>query len=95
MRRLTELMGKPLAKDVEIAGLTADSRAVAPGFLFAALVGSKADGRDFVPAAIAQGAVAILAPAGSKLKLPKGVVLITDSHPRRRLAQMAAAFHGV
>jgi UDP-N-acetylmuramoyl-L-alanyl-D-glutamate--2,6-diaminopimelate ligase len=87
-------MGTPLAKDVEIAGLTADSRAVLPGFLFAALVGSKADGRDFVPAALAQGAVAILAPEGSKLKLPKGVVLITDANPRRRLAQMAAVFHG-
>ena len=94
MRRLTELMGMPLAKDVEIAGLTADSRAVAPGFLFAALVGTKADGRDFVPAALAQGAVAILAPEGSALDLPEGVILITDAHPRRRLAQMAAAFHG-
>ena len=94
MRRLTELMGAPLAKDVEIAGLTADSRAVAPGFLFAALVGTKADGRDFVPAALAQGAVAILAPEGSRLDLPAGVVLITDPHPRRKLAQLAAAFHG-
>ena len=35
-------------RDPEIAGLTADSRAVAPGFLFAALPGSKTDGRAFV-----------------------------------------------
>ena len=55
MRRLSELMGTTLPKDVEIAGLTADSRAVAPGFLFAALVGTKADGRAFVPAAILPG----------------------------------------
>ena len=32
--------------DVEIAGLTADSRHVHPGFLFAALPGAQADGRE-------------------------------------------------
>jgi UDP-N-acetylmuramoyl-L-alanyl-D-glutamate--2,6-diaminopimelate ligase len=33
---------------IEISGLTADSRAVAPGFLFAALAGSRTDGARFV-----------------------------------------------
>ncbi|MDO8605332.1 MAG: UDP-N-acetylmuramoyl-L-alanyl-D-glutamate--2,6-diaminopimelate ligase [Phaeospirillum sp.] len=80
--------------DVEIAGLTADSRAVGRGFLFAALVGTKADGGAFVPAAIANGAVAILAAEGSRFDLPEDVALITDPNPRRRLALMAAAFHG-
>ena len=93
MRRLSEIMGAALAQDVDIVGLTADSRAVAPGFLFAALVGTKADGRIFVPAAIANGAAAILAPEGSNLDLPPGIVLISDSNPRRRFALMAAAFH--
>ncbi len=93
MRRLSELMGTTLPKDVEIAGLTADSRAVAPGFLFAALVGTKADGRAFVPAAITAGAAAILAPEGSRFDLPDGVALVTDPNPRRRLALLAAAFH--
>ncbi|RAU22907.1 UDP-N-acetylmuramoyl-L-alanyl-D-glutamate--2,6-diaminopimelate ligase [Paramagnetospirillum kuznetsovii] len=88
------MMGTNLAHDMDIAGITADSRAVAKGFLFAALVGTKADGRAFVPAAIAKGATAILAPEGSALDLPPGVVLITDANPRRRFAQMAAAFHG-
>ena len=36
------------ASPVAIAGITADSRAVAPGFLFAALAGTKADGVSFV-----------------------------------------------
>jgi UDP-N-acetylmuramoyl-L-alanyl-D-glutamate--2,6-diaminopimelate ligase len=40
--------------DPEIAGLTADSRAVKPGFLFAAMPGAKADGAAFV-AMIAKG----------------------------------------
>lgn len=32
------------ASHVQVAGLTADSRAVKPGYVFAALRGSKADG---------------------------------------------------
>lgn len=41
--------------------VTVDSRAVEPGGLFAAFVGERADGHDFAAAAIAQGAVAVLA----------------------------------
>ncbi|MGB0749439.1 MAG: UDP-N-acetylmuramoyl-L-alanyl-D-glutamate--2,6-diaminopimelate ligase [Magnetospiraceae bacterium] len=77
---------------LEITGLTADSRAVAPGFLFAALPGAKADGRAFIPSAVAQGAVAILSVPGAEA--PAGVPLIVSDNPRRRLAEMAAAFHG-
>ena len=43
-----------------ISGLTADSRAVQPGWLFAALQGAKADGRKFIGQALDQGAAAIL-----------------------------------
>ena len=50
--------------DVDIAGLTADSREVRPGWLFAAMPGSKADGARFVPDAVAKGAAAILAGIG-------------------------------
>jgi UDP-N-acetylmuramoyl-L-alanyl-D-glutamate--2,6-diaminopimelate ligase len=73
-----------------IAGLTADSRAVRPGFLFAALPGSKADGRAFIADAIARGAVAVLAPTGTTASVP--VLAVPD--PRRALALLAAAFHG-
>ena len=44
----------------EYAGLTSDSRKVAPGFLFAALSGSKLDGGRFVKDAVSRGATAIL-----------------------------------
>jgi UDP-N-acetylmuramoyl-L-alanyl-D-glutamate--2,6-diaminopimelate ligase len=86
-------MNQMPSREMEITGLTADSRAVRPGFLFAALPGTKVDGITFVPAAIAAGATAILAPEGSRLDLPEGVALITDANPRRRFALMAAAFH--
>jgi UDP-N-acetylmuramoyl-L-alanyl-D-glutamate--2,6-diaminopimelate ligase len=79
--------------DLAPAGLTADSRAVGPGFLFAALPGVKTDGRAFIDDALARGAIAVLAPSGTVLDRP-GVRLITDDNPRRRFARMAAAFHG-
>ena len=47
---------------LDVAGVTADSRQVVPGDLFAALPGSRADGRAFIADAVARGAVAVLAP---------------------------------
>ncbi len=83
------------AFDPEIAGLTADSRAVGPGFLFAALPGSRADGRDFIADAVARGAAAVLAPPGSVLPPGAGggeVRLVTADNPRRTLALLASRF---
>lgn len=78
-----------------ITGLTADSREVRPGFLFAALAGARADGRAFVADALANGATHILAPEGTALPPgTEGVTLITDANPRRRFARAAAAFYG-
>ena len=97
--RLTDLIGPDPAlarfADLPVIGLSADSRCIGPGFLFAALPGTKADGRAFLGQAIASGAVAILAPEGTTL--PPGadrVALITDAEPRRRLARLAARFYG-
>ena len=81
-------------QDAEIAGLTEDSRAVGPGYLFAALPGSTRDGAGFIADALAKGAAAILAPAGTQLPPGATATLIADANPRRRLALMAAAFHG-
>ncbi|MCK6418025.1 MAG: UDP-N-acetylmuramoyl-L-alanyl-D-glutamate--2,6-diaminopimelate ligase [Alphaproteobacteria bacterium] len=80
-----------------ITGLTQDSRAVRPGFLFAALPGSKADGRRYINDAIRNGASVILAPRGTGIEaahLSGDVKLITDENPRRALALLAARFYG-
>ncbi len=78
----------------EISGLTADSRQVAEGYLFAALPGSQVDGRDFIPQAVAGGAVAVLAPEGTSLPASsEAIALITDTNPRQRLAKLAARFY--
>jgi UDP-N-acetylmuramoyl-L-alanyl-D-glutamate--2,6-diaminopimelate ligase len=98
--RLAALLGNgkdvqgPVMAELEIRGLTADSRAVEPGFLFAALPGARADGRDFIDDAVARGAVAVLAPAGTATPTGRNpVALIEDENPRRRLALMAARFY--
>src|SRR4029453_16674877 len=43
---------------IELAGVTADSRKVKPGFLFVAIAGTKADGAQFANQAAAGGAIA-------------------------------------
>jgi UDP-N-acetylmuramoyl-L-alanyl-D-glutamate--2,6-diaminopimelate ligase len=87
------LQGNP-----EIAGITADSRAIRPGFLFAALPGTRFDGRLFAGDAVARGAVAILTDDAAALGLTAEdrarAVVVTDSNPQRRLAQLAARFCG-
>ncbi len=54
--------------DTDIHGLAADSRKVAPGYLFAALPGAREDGRRYIDQAIENGAVAVLAETGTTLK---------------------------
>ena len=77
----------------DISGLTCDSRQVEPGFLFAALPGTVADGRMFIAEAMARGAVAVLAPPGTRVDSPdRKVPLLIDDNPRRRFALMAARF---
>jgi UDP-N-acetylmuramoyl-L-alanyl-D-glutamate--2,6-diaminopimelate ligase len=80
---------------LDVAGVTADSRQVVPGDLFAALPGSHADGRAFIADAVRRGAIAVLAPPDTIW--PDDVPprpLILDPQPRRRLAQIAAVLAG-
>jgi UDP-N-acetylmuramoyl-L-alanyl-D-glutamate--2,6-diaminopimelate ligase len=77
-----------------ISGLTADSRAVHPGYVFAALAGTEIDGSRFIPDALARGAVAVLAGRHAvPMEIP--VPVIVADNPRRALALMAARFYAV
>jgi UDP-N-acetylmuramoyl-L-alanyl-D-glutamate--2,6-diaminopimelate ligase len=88
---------EPVAGGPEVEGLTADSREVRPGWLFAALPGTKADGRAFIPDAVAKGAVAVLTDGTADLEAlvrrEPPVFVVADANPRRRLSLMAARFH--
>lgn len=79
------------AAELTVHGITADSRAVKPGFVFAALPGTHVDGTKFIPQAIAAGAIAIIAGAGAEAP---GVPLIAAANPRQLFAHAAARFHG-
>jgi murE/murF fusion protein len=83
--------------ETEIAGLSADSRTVSDGFLFAALKGATSDGTRFIADACASGASAVLVgpevPAHTLESLGDGFPVIVSDDPRRTLALMAARFH--
>jgi UDP-N-acetylmuramoyl-L-alanyl-D-glutamate--2,6-diaminopimelate ligase len=77
--------------DIEIAGIASDSRLVQPGYLFAALQGTRSDGARFVQDAADRGAVAVIAGPGTRADT--GIPVLTVENPRRALALAAAAFH--
>ncbi len=80
------------AGDLEITGLSADSRITEPGFLFVAIAGSRADGARFIADAVAKGAVAVLVGAQTEVG-DVAVPVLRAAEPRRALALMAARFY--
>jgi UDP-N-acetylmuramoyl-L-alanyl-D-glutamate--2,6-diaminopimelate ligase len=95
-RRLASLFANDIEIEAEqgnvwIQGLTADSRAVEPGTLFAALPGTKADGAKFIPDAIEAGAAAILM-GKQRLEWECPVPVLRFDDPRKALALAASRF---
>ena len=76
--------------DVDITGLTADSRVAGPGKLFAALRGETSDGHDYIPQALQNGAAVILAETDVPGDFRGTWVTVKDS--RAALAEAADAF---
>lgn len=89
----SDLPPPPEGGMTEIVGLTADSREVRPGFLFAALSGTKTDGSAYISQALGKGAAALLLDKTVHAE-NVNVPVIADINPRRRLALMAAKFYG-
>ncbi|MGL4811584.1 MAG: Mur ligase family protein, partial [Beijerinckiaceae bacterium] len=91
--KLRDLVVKapPQYGDIEISGITADSREVKPGFLFVAVPGVKADGSQFITDAFQRGAAAIVseAAATSEYKIP----LLHVGDARLALSKAAAVFY--
>ncbi|PBC03185.1 UDP-N-acetylmuramoyl-L-alanyl-D-glutamate--2,6-diaminopimelate ligase [Mesorhizobium sp. WSM3860] len=79
--------------DLEVTGLSSDSRQVRPGVVFFALAGSKADGSTYVADAAGRGAAAIVAAKGNTISGLSIPVLAVDD-PRLALALSAARFFG-
>ncbi len=89
---LSILLGiSPQAAEVQISGLTADSRHVSPGDLFVALPGTVVDGRDYIDQAIKAGAAAVL--STPDVEAVFDIPLIVDKNPRRKYAELVARFY--
>src|SRR5881227_54498 len=75
---------------VEIGDLAYDARAVSPGVLFFCVPGSRADGHDFAPEAVANGAVALVVERPLEHDVPQ--LVVPDA--RRAMAVVADEFFG-
>ncbi len=88
------------ARSQEIFAVTADSRQVHSGTLFVAVTGARLDGHRYLPAAIEQGAVALIGTRSPEslradgVALPERAIYIQVGDSRRALALASAALHG-
>lgn len=73
-------------EELEIGGVSYDSRATTPGDLFVAMTGYAADGHDFIPMAREKGAVCILCERAPEDAQP----WVKVAHSRRALALLSA-----
>jgi UDP-N-acetylmuramoyl-L-alanyl-D-glutamate--2,6-diaminopimelate ligase len=81
--------------DVEVTGVTLDSRAVRPGDLFAALPGDQAHGIAFIEQARSRGAVAVLTdPESIDICRRAGLPALVSQDPREVLGEVAADIYG-
>jgi UDP-N-acetylmuramoyl-L-alanyl-D-glutamate--2,6-diaminopimelate ligase len=72
-----EIKGRSNWRDVEVSGVSSDSRNIEPGTLFVAVRGHRMDGHDFVEEAIRRGATALVLERMQESPLP--TVLVEDS----------------
>jgi UDP-N-acetylmuramoyl-L-alanyl-D-glutamate--2,6-diaminopimelate ligase len=84
---LGELAG--VASDSEVTGFAIDHRKVVRGNVFGAFRGSRFNGEDFIPQAIANGAVAVVATPEAQVE---GVPHLAAAEPRRLFAELAAKY---
>ena len=76
--------------DETVTGFAIDHRKVAPGNVFGAFPGARVNGEDFIAAAVAAGAVAVVARPEARVE---GALHIADATPRRAFARLAGAFY--
>src|SRR3982751_1202128 len=85
--RLADIAG--IDSDSRVTGFAIDHRKVAPGTVFGAFRGTMFNGEDFIPAAVAAGAGAVVARPEARVE---GAPHIPAEEPRRDFAQLAAKF---
>jgi UDP-N-acetylmuramoyl-L-alanyl-D-glutamate--2,6-diaminopimelate ligase len=81
--------GTGSADAAQVTGFAIDHRKVAPGTIFGAFEGARVNGEDYIPAAVAAGAVAVVARPEA---IVEGAAHIADRNPRECFAKLASAF---
>ncbi len=84
------ILGDGEIAELTVEGLTTDTRAVTAGQLFVALAGERFDAHDFLAAALAGGARALL--VSDATRLPPGIPAVLVADTRLALGQLAAAW---
>lgn len=79
-------------RELDILGITYDSRQVRPGHLFVAIRGSSADGHDYLGSAVESGAVALVAEDFRNFKGRASKIRVSNS--RFALSKLAVQFYG-
>ncbi len=82
--------GSEALAEAQVTGFAIDHRKVAPGTVFGAFPGARFNGEDFIAAAVAAGAVAVVARGEATVA---DAVHIADAAPRRTFARLAAPFY--
>lgn len=77
--------------DLEITGLSCDSREVSPGFAFFAVPGSRTDGARHIPQALEKGALAVFSQGASVQPSPPAFIQVQDIH--EALGKAASSFY--
>ena len=77
--------------DIEITGITNDSRKVRPGYLYVAIKGYKADGHNFIKKSIECGAQAIVSEERSSLDTNIPLIIVRDT--RKALSSLSCCFY--
>jgi UDP-N-acetylmuramoyl-L-alanyl-D-glutamate--2,6-diaminopimelate ligase len=75
--------------DAVVTGFALDHRKIAPGTVFGAFRGARFNGEDFIPAAVAAGAIAVVTRTGVAVE---GALAVTADEPRAVFARLAARF---
>jgi UDP-N-acetylmuramoyl-L-alanyl-D-glutamate--2,6-diaminopimelate ligase len=93
---IEQLTNHPNVEDAEVKGLKTNSHACGAGDLFIGMPGTRVDGGEFWPSAIASGAVAaIVSPEAAQKNPPTNeAVVISANNMTTACAQIASAFYG-
>jgi UDP-N-acetylmuramoyl-L-alanyl-D-glutamate--2,6-diaminopimelate ligase len=93
---VAQIPSNPALADAEVKGLKTNSHACSVGDLFIGMPGTRVDGGEFWPSAIASGAVAaIVSPQAVEKNPPNDeAVVISANDMTKACAQIAAAFYG-